>query len=168
MILSNKRYGICLNNVGMAQSASYSASNEGMHSKKPVRILMVEDNPMDALLTVEILSESEKNSYQTDIVKDGIEAISYLHKRNGYEKTLRPDLILLDLNLPRLHGFDFLTKIKTEPQLKTIPVCIFTTSEAEEDIEKAKELKANGYLIKPLDLDEFESQLSGIVANVLP
>jgi two-component system response regulator len=152
----------------MIQSASYSASDEGMHSKKLVNILMVEDNPMDALLTVEILSESEKISYQTDIVKDGIEAISYLHKRNGYEKTLRPDLILLDLNLPRLHGFDVLTKIRTEPKLKTIPVCIFTTSEAEGDIEKAKELKADCYFIKPLNLDEFESRISGIFANLLP
>jgi chemotaxis family two-component system response regulator Rcp1 len=150
----------------MAQSASYSAFGERIHSPKPVNILMVEDNPADSFLTVEILSESERNSYRTNIVRDGAEALLYLHKRNGYEKALRPDLILLDLNLPRLHGFDFLAKIKKEPELKDIPVCIFTTSEAQEDIKKAKELNADCYFVKPLNLSEFESEISGIVPDL--
>jgi chemotaxis family two-component system response regulator Rcp1 len=152
----------------MAQSASYSAFGERIHSPKPVNILMVEDNPADAFLTIEILSESETNSYRTNIVRDGAEALSYLHKRNGYEKAPRPDLILLDLNLPRLHGFELLAQIKKEPELNDIRVCIFTTSEAQEDIKKAKELKAACYFIKPLNLAEFEGEISGLAAGLFP
>ena len=100
-------------------------------------------------------------------MSDGVDALSYLHRRNGHEDAPKPDLILLDINLPRMHGFDFLTQIKADPELKTIPVCILTTSEAREDIEKAKELKAECYLIKPLDLEEFEKTFSRIIAGLL-
>jgi chemotaxis family two-component system response regulator Rcp1 len=127
---------------------------------RKIKILMVEDNPMDALLTAEILSETEDVDYQVDTVSDGAEALAYLHKRNGYEDVPQPDLIILDLNLPRMHGFDFLAEIKREPGLKKIPVCILTTSEAEEDVEKARELHADCYLVKPLDIEEFEEAFS--------
>ena len=128
---------------------------------------MVEDNQADALLTREILSETERVDYRVSTVSDGMEALSYLNRRNGHGDAPKPDLILLDINLPRMHGFDFLARIKADPELKTIPVCILTTSEAREDIEKAKELKAECYLIKPLDLEEFEKTFSGIIAGLL-
>jgi chemotaxis family two-component system response regulator Rcp1 len=105
-------------------------------------ILVVEDNTTDVFLTREILSESEKNFYKISAVKDGIEALSFLQRINGYEQSSQPDLILLDLNFPRMNRFDLLARIKTIPELKIIPVCILTTSESNADIEKANELKA--------------------------
>ena len=135
--------------------------------QKKINVLMVEDNQADALLTREILSETEHVDYRVSTVSDGVEALSYLHRRNGYENASKPDLILLDINLPRMHGCDFLTRIKADPELETIPVCILTPSEAREDIEKAKELKAECYLIKPLDLEEFEATFSRIIAGLL-
>jgi CheY-like chemotaxis protein len=129
---------------------------------KKINLLMVEDNEVDVVLTREILSETERAAYQLNAVKDGFEALSYLQKRNGYKNAPQPDLILLDLNLPRMHGFDFLARIKAEPKLKTIPICIFTTSETKEDIEKAKMLQADSYLIKPMNLQEFEETFAGI------
>jgi len=131
--------------------------------QKKIDVLMIEDNRLDAFLTREILSETDRADYHVYTVSDGVEALSYLHGRNGYENAKKPDLILLDLNLPRMQGFDFLTRIKAEPELNAIPVCILTTSEAEEDIQRAKELKADCYLIKPLDLQEFEKAFSAIV-----
>ena len=124
---------------------------------------MVEDNEVDVYLTREILSETERAMYQLSAVKDGFEALSYLQKRSGCKNAPQPDLILLDLNLPRMHGFDFLARIKAEPELKTIPVCIFTTSETKEDMEKAKMLRADCYLIKPMNLQEFEETFAGIL-----
>lgn len=126
---------------------------------------MVEDNPMDALLTAEILSETERLDYHVATVNDGIEALAYLHRQNGYVDAPRPDLILLDLNLPRMQGFDFLTLIKADQEFKTIPVCILTTSEADEDIEKARKLQADCYLLKPLDIEEFEAVFSGFTTD---
>jgi two-component system response regulator len=139
---------------------------EGIKKRKSVQILMVEDNPADVFLTQEIFYESEKASYEISTAKDGIEALSYLHNMNGYGSAPQPDLILLDLNLPRMHGFDFLAEIKTDSELKIIPVCILTTSDHEADIEKAKELGAECYLIKPLDLEEFESVFSRIKDDI--
>jgi len=136
--------------------------HEVIKKRKRVNILMVEDNYLDALLTREILSDTDRADYQVSTVKDGVEALAYLHGLNGYENAPRPDLIILDLNLPRMNGFDFLARIKEETGLKTIPVCILTTSEATEDIDKAKELQTDCYLIKPLDLKEFEEVFSGI------
>jgi len=135
---------------------------EVIKKRKRVNILMVEDNYLDALLTKEILSDTDRADYQISTVKDGVEALAYIHGLNRYENSPRPDLIILDLNIPRMNGFDFLARIKKETGLNTIPVCILTTSEAREDIEKAKELDTDCYLIKPLDLKEFEEVFSGI------
>ena len=123
---------------------------------------MVEDNYLDALLTTEILSDAGSADYRVSRVKDGLEGLAYLHGLNGYENSVRPDLIILDLNLPKMSGFDFLASIKKEAELKKIPVCILTTSEAKEDIKKAEELHADCYLIKPLELETFEAQFSAI------
>ncbi len=137
---------------------------EVTNKRKSIRTLLVEDNSSDAFLTREILSESDKTSYEISTVKDGGEALSYLCRTNGYESAPKPDLILLDLNLPRMHGFALLARIKTDMELKTNPVCILTSSEARTDIEKAKALNADCYLTKPLDLEKFETTFSGVIA----
>lgn len=135
--------------------------------RKSISILLVEDSPAHAFLTREILAESKKNSYEISTVKDGVDALSYLHRIDGYAHVPKPDLIFLDLNLPGMHGFDFLARIKTDAELKTIPVCILTSSEARTDIKKAKALNADCYLIKPLDLEKFETTFFGIIDKLL-
>ena len=120
---------------------------------------MVEDNPMDVLLTTEILAESEKIAYEVSRVKNGAEALAFLHKMNGYPDAPQPDLILLDLNLPKMNGFDFLAEMRQDKDLSNIPVIVLTTSEVRTDIDRAKELGVSGYLVKPIDLEKFESIL---------
>jgi len=124
---------------------------------KKINVLMVEDNPADAFLTKEILSESENAAYQITTINDAVNALAFLHKLNGFEDAPRPDLILLDLNLPKMHGLDFLARIRDDKYLTTMPVVILTTSEFGGDMERARELGVRGYLAKPIDLDEFES-----------
>jgi len=121
---------------------------------RPVDILLVEDNPGDVRLTVEALKEGKvRNNLQ--VVHDGVEALAYLRRENGYEGSSPPDLILLDLNLPRKNGREVLQEIKCDPKLKRIPVVILTTSEAEQDVLKSYDLHANCYITKPVDLDQF-------------
>ncbi|MBC8045908.1 MAG: response regulator [Fimbriimonadaceae bacterium] len=119
-----------------------------------VQILLVEDNPGDIRLTIEALKESQVKNY-LHVVKDGVEAIEFLRKRGKYELSPTPDLILLDLNLPRKDGREVLAEIKTDENLKMIPVVILTTSEAEQDIIKSYKLHANCFITKPADLDDF-------------
>lgn len=121
---------------------------------EPLELLLVEDNPGDARLAVEALKESKmhNNMYH---VKDGVEATEFLHQRGEYAGMPRPDLILLDLNLPKKGGREVLEEIKEDPELKHIPVVILTTSAAERDLVKAYDLHANAYVRKPLDLDQF-------------
>jgi len=132
------------------------------NEERNFNILLIEDNPADAFLTKEILLGSETASYEIAVLQDGVEALSYLCRIDGYEYAPKPDLILLDLNLPRMHGLDFLARIKATPNLNKIPVVILTTSESREDVLKAEELKADCYLAKPLDLESFESILARI------
>jgi len=121
---------------------------------KPVDILLVEDSPGDADLAKEALEDSKlKNNLFT--VVDGEAALDFLYKRAPYENVPRPDLILLDLNLPKKDGREVLKEIKEHPELKRIPVVVLTTSRAEEDILKTYNLHANCYIAKPLDLDKF-------------
>jgi len=121
---------------------------------KPVEILLVEDNPGDVRLTMETLRESKihNNLYA---VEDGVEALAFLCREGKYADKPRPDLILLDLNLPKKDGREVLAEIKEDPGLKRIPVVVLTTSEAEQDILKAYDLHANCYITKPVDLDQF-------------
>ncbi|MCF8262790.1 MAG: response regulator [Melioribacteraceae bacterium] len=121
---------------------------------QPVNILLVEDNPGDARLAQEGLKESKLNN-ELNIVTDGEQALDYLHKRGNFKDVKTPDLILLDLNLPKIDGREVLAEIKKNERLKTIPVVILTTSQAEEDILKTYSLHANCYISKPLDLDQF-------------
>lgn len=136
---------------------------EGAEKRREVNILLVEDNAADVLLTKEILSESEGTSYQISVARDGADAISYLRKMDGHGHEPRPDLILLDLNMPRMHGLDLLSRIKKDSELQSIPVCVLTTSVAVSDREGARESGAECYLTKPLDLDELESSFQSIL-----
>lgn len=119
-----------------------------------IEILLVEDNPGDQRLTLEALKENKINN-NISIVEDGEAAIAFLKREHIYQNAPRPDLILLDLNLPKKNGREVLEEIKADPNLKRIPVVILTTSQAEEDILKAYDLNANCYITKPVDFDNF-------------
>ena len=117
----------------------------------PICILMVEDNEGDVLLTTEALKEA-KVVTDLHVVRDGVEAVDFLYRRAPYSAAPRPDLILLDLNLPRRDGRQVLADIKQDPSLRHIPVVVLTSSSAEQDIVKAYDLHANCYIVKPVDL----------------
>lgn len=119
-----------------------------------IQILLVEDSKSDAVLTAETLSES-KILNQLHIVRDGVEAIDFLYQVGKYQNAPRPDLILLDLNLPKKNGREVLAEIKKDPRLKSIPVVVLTTSDYEGDILKSYELHANCYITKPVELSQF-------------
>jgi chemotaxis family two-component system response regulator Rcp1 len=122
----------------------------------PIEILLVEDNPADVRLTQEALREGKVKNHLR-VARDGEEALTYLRTA-----TTRPDLILLDLNLPRRDGREVLREIKNDDKLKTIPVVVLTTSAAEADILKTYELHANCYITKPVDLDQFITVVKSI------
>jgi chemotaxis family two-component system response regulator Rcp1 len=123
-------------------------------SGRPIEILLVEDNPADVRLTVEILKETKVRNNLT-VAGDGNEALELLRRTGRYTHAMRPDLILLDLNLPKKDGKQVLAEIKADPVLKRIPVVILTSSKAEEDIVKSYNLHANCYVTKPVDLEQF-------------
>lgn len=120
----------------------------------PIEILLVEDNPGDIRLTQEVLKEGKVQN-TLSIVENGVQAISFLRKENEYQDAPTPDLILLDLNLPKKDGREVLLDIKNDPELKKIPVVVLTTSQSEEDILKVYDLNANCYISKPVDFGEF-------------
>ncbi|HEU4340293.1 MAG TPA: response regulator [Candidatus Binatia bacterium] len=119
-----------------------------------IQVLLVEDNPGDVRLTMEALKEG-KLLNQVAVVGDGVEALSFLRREGKYLRAPQPDLILLDLNLPKKDGREVLAEIKTDPTLRRIPVVVLTTSSAEEDILKTYDLHANCYITKPVDLEQF-------------
>ncbi len=119
-----------------------------------VEILMVEDDPGDADLTQELL-EDAKVLIHVNVVEDGVKAMDYLRQQGNYAQAVRPDLILLDLNLPRKDGREVLQEIKSDPDLKRIPVVVLTTSDADEDILRSYNLGANSFVTKPVGLDQF-------------
>ncbi len=121
---------------------------------KPIDILLVEDNPGDVRLTREALKEGKvlNNLY---VAQDGVEAIAFLRREGKYAGAIRPDIILLDLNLPKKDGHEVLADIKSDPDLRRIPVVILTTSKAEEDVLQSYNLHANCFITKPVDLDQF-------------
>nr|WP_193198104.1 response regulator [Nostoc sp. MG11] len=120
----------------------------------PIEVLLVEDNPGDAQLT-RIALEDSKISIHLNVVEDGVEAMAFLRKQEKYATAAHPDIVLLDLNLPKKDGREVLAEIKTDVNLRRIPVVILTTSQAEEDILKAYNLAANCYITKPVDFDQF-------------
>lgn len=117
-------------------------------------ILLIEDNPGDIRLVVESMKESKKPN-NISMVKDGVEAMTYLHHEGVYANAVRPDIILLDLNLPMKNGKEVLAEIKKDPDLKRIPVIVFTASSAERDVINSYDLHANCYITKPVSLDKF-------------
>lgn len=119
-----------------------------------IEILLVEDNPADVRLTKEIFKEA-KISNNLNVLENGQEALDYLRKSSKYKNSTRPDIIVLDLNMPKMDGREFLAKVKFDENFKRIPVIVLTTSESEEDILKTYDLLANCYITKPVDLDEF-------------
>ncbi|MEI6079425.1 MAG: response regulator [bacterium] len=121
---------------------------------QPLEILLVEDNPADVRLTTEALKE-EKIYNNLNIVTDGVEAMAFLKREGKYAKAVRPDLILLDLNLPKKDGREVLKEIKNDDNLKAIPVVVLTVSKSEEDILRSYNLHANCYITKPVDLKQF-------------
>ncbi|KZS58805.1 response regulator [Mycobacterium ostraviense] len=121
---------------------------------RPIDILLVEDDPGDELITREAF-EHNKVKNRLHVARDGEEGLNYLYRRGEFHDAPRPDLILLDLNLPKYDGRQLLEKIKSDPDLSRIPVVVLTTSAAEEDILRSYKLHANAYVTKPVDLDQF-------------
>jgi chemotaxis family two-component system response regulator Rcp1 len=121
---------------------------------RPVEILLVEDNPADVRLTVEVFKDSRITNH-ISVAADGEEALDFLRKRGKYADEIKPDLVLLDLNLPKKDGREVLTEIKADPDLKAIPIIVLTTSDADQDVWKAYDSGVNCYITKPVDLEKF-------------
>lgn len=127
---------------------------EKFETGKPIEILLVEDSPGDARLVQENLKEAKVRN-NLNLVTDGVEAMAYLRKEGKYKNAVGPDMVLLDLNLPRKNGREVLAEMKADDKLKRIPVVVLTISQAEEDIFKSYNLHANAYVTKPVDLKQF-------------
>ena len=128
---------------------------------KSIEILLVEDNPGDARLTLEGFRDAKVQNKIT-VVEDGVEALAYLRQEGKHAQAVRPDLILLDLNMPKKDGREVLSEIKLSEDLKSIPVLVFTVSSAEKDILRSYDLQANAFITKPIDFDEF----TGVVKSL--
>lgn len=124
------------------------------NTTRSIEILLIEDNPGDVRLTREVLSEG-KILNQLHVAIDGVQGLDYLYRREHFHEAPRPDLVLLDLNLPRKDGFEVLAAIKEDNDLKSIPVVVLTSSSADRDVLNSYELHANCYITKPVDLDQF-------------
>lgn len=127
----------------------------------PMDVLLIEDSPGDVRLTQEAFREANP-VIRLHVASDGIDAMAFLQREGAHARSPRPDIILLDLNLPRMDGREVLALIKEDDKLKTIPVVILTTSDAEADITRSYQLRANCYLTKPVQLDQFESLVKSI------
>jgi chemotaxis family two-component system response regulator Rcp1 len=132
-----------------------------VETASPIEILLVEDNEGDVRLTLEALKEAKMGN-RLSVVSDGEKALAFLRRQGAYVDAPRPDLILLDLNLPRKDGREVLLEIKASKDLKRIPVVILTSSQAEEDIIRTYDLHANCYITKPVDLDQFMTVVKSI------
>ncbi|MFO7322339.1 MAG: response regulator [Chloroflexota bacterium] len=128
---------------------------------QPVEILLVEDNPADVRLTIEALKDAKVYN-ELRVVSNGVDALAYLRREGEYADATRPDLILLDLNLPRMSGLEVLEVIKNDEILRAIPVVVITTSQAEQDIIRSYNNHANCYICKPVDLDQFITVIKSI------
>jgi len=121
---------------------------------QPIEILLVEDNLGDVRLTIEALRDAKVNT-RLSVARDGLEALAFLRHQGSFVDAARPDVILLDINLPKKNGHEVLAEIKEDPDLKRIPVVVLTTSKADEDILRSYDLHANCYINKPVDLEQF-------------
>lgn len=127
----------------------------------PIDILLVEDNPGDVRLTREALADSQVKS-RFHVARDGLEAMAFLSRQPPYQQAVRPDLILLDLNLPRVGGLEVLQHIKTDPVLGIVPVVVLTSSQADSDIADSYRLQANAFVCKTIDFDHFTALMQAI------
>jgi CheY-like chemotaxis protein len=134
---------------------------ENLNGCQLIEILLVEDNPGDARLTMEALKEAKVCNGMV-LVEDGVKAMEYLHHEGKYVDAPLPDLILLDLNLPRMSGQEVLAEIKADPLLRSIPVIVLTTSQADKDILEAYDLHANCYVVKPVNFQQFLESIKQI------
>jgi chemotaxis family two-component system response regulator Rcp1 len=134
---------------------------EVKESGKTIEILLAEDNLGDVRLAIETFKDAKIHN-QVNVVPDGVEAMAYLRKQGKYANVIRPDLILLDLNMPRKDGREVLKEVKEDPDLRRIPVVVLTISQAEQDIQKAYDLHANCYISKPVDLTQFNKVVQSI------
>ena len=137
------------------------SQNDTIGAGSPIEILLVEDNPGDVRLTQEALKEGKVRNHLS-VVDDGAKAVDFLFRRGPYAGAPRPDLILLDLNLPKMDGREVLRQIKAEPALRSIPIVVLTTSQADEDVVKAYDLHVNCYITKPIDLPQFLNVVKAI------
>ena len=128
---------------------------------RPLSVLLVEDDPGDVLIAREAMAAGQLST-TLEVVTDGREAMAYLRRENGFADATRPDLILLDLNLPRMSGHEVLAEVKSDPGLRRIPVVVLTTSQTHEDIVKSYDLHASVHVSKPVDFDEF----AGVVKQI--
>jgi CheY-like chemotaxis protein len=133
-----------------------------MSDGRLINILLVEDNPADVRLTEEALKEAANALTRLHVASDGAEALDFLHRRGEHANAPRPDLMLLDLNLPRIDGRQVLAEVKADPDLRRIPVVVLTTSPSEDDILHAYDQHVNSYIRKPVDLDQFFDVLKAI------
>lgn len=133
----------------------------GRAESLPIEILLVEDNPGDIRLTQEAFRDA-RHETPLHVATDGVEAMAFLRREGAFARSPRPDLILLDLNLPRMDGREVLALIKADASLRTIPTVILTTSEAESDILRSYQLQANCYLSKPVHLEDFEALIQSV------
>lgn len=131
-----------------------TGSIEGIADARPVEILLIEDSPADVRLTIEALRDAKVRN-NLHVARDGAEALQFLRQEGQFAQATRPDLILLDLNLPKLSGREVLERVKQDASLRRIPIVVITTSQAEEDIVRSYDLHANCYISKPVDLDQF-------------
>ena len=129
---------------------------------RPVQILLVEDNPADARLTQEAIRDTEFR-YQLHLAEDGEEAMEFLYQEGEFSEVPRPDLILLDLNLPGMDGREVLAEIKSDESLGSIPVVVLTTSTAQQDLLYSYGLRANSYVNKPIDRDRFNDMIKSVM-----
>lgn len=133
-----------------------------MSSGRVINILLVEDNPADVRLTQEAMKEATNAVTRLHVAMDGAQALEFLHREGDFATAPRPDLMLLDLNLPRVDGRQVLAQVKTDPDLRRIPVVVLTTSPSRDDIIDAYDRHVNSYIRKPVDLDEFLAVLRAI------
>ena len=133
-----------------------------MSEGRLINILLVEDNPADVRLTQEALKEAAHARTRLHVAGDGVEAMEFLHREGSFAGAPRPDLMLLDLNLPRVDGRQVLAEVKGDPELRRIPVVVLTTSPSEDDILHAYDQHVNSYIRKPVDLDQFLHVLRAI------
>ncbi|WP_034384468.1 response regulator [Deinococcus sp. YIM 77859] len=125
-----------------------------MSNPTPIEILLVEDSEPDIILTEEAFAAAGLTN-KLHVVRDGVEALAFLRRQEGYEDAPRPDVILLDINMPRMNGLEVLAELKRDPQLMTIPVIVLTTSQADEDILRSYQAHAASYVVKPIDFEHF-------------